>query len=263
VALGGGRDGKISALRMHNVNGGSSSLRAPYRIPNRKLDNELSDSPLPQGPYRSIAAAMNNFARESAIDEFCRRAKIDPLDFRLKNIEDERLLDATRKVAEISGWTRRMAKPGTGFGLAVGLEKGARVATVAEVRVDDERRVKVEVVSTVVDAGAIVHPKNLRAQVEGAMMMGLGGALFERVRFDAGAVTNPRLSAYRVPRFSDLPRLVVELIDRRDIPPAGAGETPLIAVAPALGNALFDASGMRLRELPLVPSGRLGTERSG
>jgi nicotinate dehydrogenase subunit B len=85
--------------------------------------------------------------------------------------------------------------------------------------------------------------------------MALGGALFERVHFDAGTVRNPHLSEYRVPRFSDLPKLEVEMLDRRDLPPAGAGETPLIAVAPALANAICDATGCRLRTLPLVPNG--------
>ena len=94
------------------------------------------------------------------------------------------------------------------------------------------------------------------------MVMALGGALFEEIRFDPGVVRNPRLSEYRVPRFSDLPSLEVELLDRPDLPSSGAGETPMIAVAPAVANAIFDATGWRGRRLPLVPDGRVPTERS-
>jgi nicotinate dehydrogenase subunit B len=100
-----------------------------------------------------------------------------------------------------------------------------------------------------------VNPDHLRNQVEGAMMMGLGGALFEAVRFEDGLITTDRFSRYRVPRFSDLPELDVVLVDRPDLPSAGAGETPLVCVAPAIGNAIFDATGTRLRSLPLAPSG--------
>ena len=125
------------------------------------------------------------------------------------------------------------------------------MATIAEVHVDPDRAVRVERIVTVVEAGAIVHPANLRSQVEGATVMALGGALFEEIRFASGRILNGRLSQYRVPRFSDLPRLEIHLIDRRESPPAGAGETPMIAVAPAVGNAIFDATGVRLRSLPL------------
>jgi nicotinate dehydrogenase subunit B len=115
----------------------------------------------------------------------------------------------------------------------------------------------VERLVTAFEAGAIVNPDNLRNQVEGATMMALGGALFEAIRFGRGQVLNPRLSEYRVPRFSDLPRVEVELMDLKGEPPAGAGESPMMAVAPAVANAIFDATGVRLRSLPLVPTGRV------
>src|SRR5205823_4352333 len=98
-------------------------------------------------------------------------------------------------------------------------------------------------------------PDHLRNQVEGAVVMGLGGALFEAVEFDAGEVLNRHFSRYRVPRFSDAPALETVLLDRKDLPPAGAGETPIVGVAPAVANALFTATGARLRSLPLVPKG--------
>jgi isoquinoline 1-oxidoreductase len=103
--------------------------------------------------------------------------------------------------------------------------------------------------------GAILNPEQLRNQVEGSLVMGLGGALFEAVEFDSGEVLNPRLSLYRVPRFGDVPELDVVLLDRKDLPPAGAGETPIVAVAPAVAGAIFAATGARIRSMPLAPRG--------
>jgi nicotinate dehydrogenase subunit B len=255
VRVGADRDGQIRAWSFHNVNGGAAALRSPYRCPNQKVSNQLSDSPLPQGSYRALAATANNFARETAVDELARTMGVDPVDFRRTNLADPRLVEVLERTARRAGWKERSRAEGRGDGIAVGLEKSCRVGTAASVRVDANGKVRVERLVAVVDAGAVVHPHNLRSQVEGALVMGLGGALFEAMHFDRGAVKNPRFSDYRVPRFSDLPELDVELIDRPDIPPAGAGETPMIAVAPAIGNAIFDAAGVRLRALPLVPSG--------
>ncbi len=257
VRLGAAADGQLEAWVFHNVNGGAAALLPPYRVAHQRVDNELSRSPLPQGPYRALAATANNFARESVMDELAHRVGLDPLALRELNLEDERLKVVLRRAALRAGWASRTPRPGTGFGLAVGFEKGSRVATIAEVSVEDDRRLHVDRLVTAFEAGAVVNPDNLRSQVEGAAMMALGGALFEAVRFDAGVVQNPRLSEYRVPRFSDLPTLEVELVDRNDLPPAGAGETPVIAVAPAVANAIFDATGCRLRSLPLLPDGRV------
>jgi CO/xanthine dehydrogenase Mo-binding subunit len=108
---------------------------------------------------------------------------------------------------------------------------------------------------TAFECGAVVNPDGLKNQVAGAMMMGLGGALFEAIHFDSGRILNPKFSGYRVPRFSDLPELEVVLLDRKDLPSEGAGETPIVGIAPAIGNAIFAASGVRLRSMPLAPNG--------
>jgi isoquinoline 1-oxidoreductase len=129
------------------------------------------------------------------------------------------------------------------------------VATCAEVEAKDGA-VKVVRLVTAFECGAVVNPDHLKNQVEGALVMGLGGALFEAVKFAGGTVTNPRFSRYRVPRFADAPEIDVVLLDRKDLPPAGAGESPIVAVAPAVASALFDATGTRLRSMPLVPDGQ-------
>jgi isoquinoline 1-oxidoreductase len=119
-------------------------------------------------------------------------------------------------------------------------------------------RVRVLRLVTAFECGAVLNPEHLKNQVEGAAVMGLGGALFEAIDFGGGRVRNPRFSSYRVPRFGDVPALETVLLDRRDLPSAGAGETPIVAVAPAVGNALFQATGRRLRSLPMVPWGLPG-----
>jgi isoquinoline 1-oxidoreductase len=116
-------------------------------------------------------------------------------------------------------------------------------------------KVRVVRVVTAFECGAIMNPDHLKNQVEGAAMMGLGGALFEAIKFDEDKILNPRFSGYRVPRFSDLPLMETVLLDRKDLPSAGAGETPIVAVAPAIGNAIFHATGVRLVSLPMVPKG--------
>ena len=129
------------------------------------------------------------------------------------------------------------------------------MACCAEVEVGSDGYVRILRVVQAFECGAIVNPVHLESQVEGAIVQGIGGALFEAVRFEDGRILNPRLSDYRVPRFSDVPEIEILLLDRPDLPSAGAGECPIVGIAPAVGNAIFDATGMRLRGMPLVPNG--------
>jgi isoquinoline 1-oxidoreductase len=171
-------------------------------------------------------------------------------------LKNERLRAVFDAAADKFGWSQRSKAPGHGFGMGGGYEKLGNVATFAEVAVDRKSgEVRIVRVVSAFECGAIVNPGNLRNQVEGANVQGLGGALFEAVSFDNGRILNPRLSQYRVPRFSDLPEIETVLLDRKDIPSAGAGECPMIGLAPAVANAIFDATGVRLRSLPLAPDG--------
>jgi isoquinoline 1-oxidoreductase len=137
-----------------------------------------------------------------------------------------------------------------------GVEKGGYVATFTEVAFDrNSGEVRVVRVVTAFECGAIVNPDGLLHQVIGANILGLGGALFESIEFDNGRISNAHFAQYRVPRFRDIPKIEAILIDRKDLPPAGAGETPIVGLAPAIGNAIFDATGIRLRRLPLAPRG--------
>ena len=249
-------DGALTAWEFHNYNSGMSAIETPYVVPNQHIEFHPTQCPLRSGSYRGLAATANFFARESHMDELAYTAQLDPLDFRLKNLADPRLRAVLEAAAKSFGWPRKKTKEGQGFGIAGGFEKGGYVATCAEVAVDrSSGAVRVVRITTAFECGAIVNPDGLRNQVIGANIQGLGGALFEAIEFENGRITNPRFSRYRVPRFRDVPDVEAILLDRKDLPSAGAGETPIMGVAPAIGNAIFDATGIRLRGLPLIPNG--------
>ncbi len=256
AAAGARKDGTLTAWEFHVYNAGGSGVATPYDVPHRVVASHNASSPLKQGSYRALAATFNHFARESLMDEMARALKMDPLEFRLKNLREERLRAVFQAAAERFGWGKSKAGTDRGVGIAGGTEKNSFAATCAEVAIDRAQgQVKVLRLVTAFDCGAIVNPDHLSNQVEGMQMMALGGALFERIRFQDGKLRNPRLSSYRVPRFRDMPKQEVVLLDRKDIPSAGGGETPMVGVAPAIAAAICDATGMRLRGLPLVPDG--------
>ncbi|HYK38464.1 MAG TPA: molybdopterin cofactor-binding domain-containing protein [Candidatus Eremiobacteraceae bacterium] len=248
--------GRLEYWEFTNFNSGGSGLNTPYSAEVRNEKFQPTKYPLRQGSYRGLAATANHFARESFMDELAHRAKLDPLEFRLKNLRDERLRAVFEAVAKKFGWPAIKKSSGQGFGVGGGVEKGGYVATCAEVAVErGTGAVRVIRVMTAFECGAIVNPNGLRNQVEGSNIMGLGGALFEAIEFEDGRILNAAFSKYRVPRFTDVPAIETILLDRKDLPSAGAGETPIVGIAPAIGNAIFDATGIRLRSLPMVPNG--------
>lgn len=256
ITSGVNKDGFITAWDFHNYNSGSAGLRPVYAIQNQRNEFHRSDSPLRQGSYRALASTANHFAREVHIDELAESVKLDPLEFRLKNLKDERLRAVLEAAAKAFGWGKSKPAPNHGFGIAGGFEKAGYVANCVEVEIDRASgKVKLVRVVTAFECGAIVNPDGLKNQVEGSIIQGIGGALFEAIYFADGKILNPRFSRYRVPRFSDIPRLETVLLDRKDLPSAGAGECPIVALAPAISNAIFAAIGIRLRSLPMVPNG--------
>lgn len=242
-------DGRLAYWLHDNYNSGGAAVQTPYEVSEPHCEFHDADSPLRQGSYRSLAACFNNFARETHMDELAQAAGIDPLEFRLKNLQNERLKAVLQAAAERFGWKSRGAN-GQGFGLSCGTEKGSCVATCAEVSVENGQ-IHVVRQTTAFECGAILNPDLLKNQVEGAVIMGLGGALFEAIDFADGRILNAHLAHYRVPRYKDVPVMETVLLDRKDLPSAGAGETPIIGIAPAVGNAVFGATGRRLRDMPL------------
>ena len=254
VSSGVKNDGSVTAWEFHNYNSGASAMQVKYDFPNQDIQFHNSKSPLRQGSYRGLAATANHFAREVHMDELAQLVGMDPVAFRLKNIKDARLQAVLEAVANSFGWDRRKKTEGRGSGIACGFEKGSYVATAAEVSVDPKTKaVKIERAVESFECGAIVNKRHLHNQVEGALVQAIGGAMFEAIQFKNGQILNGRFSRYRLPRFSDMPKIEVVLLDRKDLPSAGAGETPIVGLAPAVSNAIFDATGTRLRSLPLNP----------
>ncbi len=248
-------DGTLLAWEHHNYNSGPSAIGTPYEVPNQRVQYHPARSPLRQGSYRGLAATANHFARESHMDELAHAAGVEPLQLRLENLANPRLRAVFEAAAEKFGWGKRQPGPGAGCGIAGGTEKGGYVATCAEVEVQSGGRPRLRRVVAAFECGAVVNPNGLRNQVEGAVVQAIGGALFESIQFDNGRILNPRFAKYRLPRFTDVPRIEVVILDRRDLPSAGAGETPIVGLAPAVANAIFAATGVRLRSMPLAPYG--------
>lgn len=254
VKSGVANDGRITAWEFDNYNSGPAAIGTPYHIANQRIQFHPVDPPLRQGSYRGLAAPANHFAREVHMDELAHAVGMDPLEFRLKNLNDPRLRAVFQAAAEKFGWGKEKPSAKRGFGIGGGFEKGGYVATCVEVEMEDGE-VRVGRVAEAFECGAVVNPQGLNNQISGAIVQALGGALFEAIHFDNGRILNPHLAEYRVPRFSDLPKIQIVVINRQDLPPAGAGETPMMGIAPAISNAIFSATGTRLRSLPLAPDG--------
>jgi nicotinate dehydrogenase subunit B len=218
--------------------------------------SEPDGSLLAQGPYGALLATADAFARESRIDELAYVAGVDPVDFRLGLLDDARLAavieaaagrfgwrffpcPAGRPALWAKGWLRR------GAGVAAGLEQGRRVATCAEVRPDGAGQLRVTRIVTGYECGAVADRAAVISQIEAGTVMALGGALFGPGASGGGSTADPSLSGYEVPGAADPPEVDVVLLDRPDLPSAGVGGTPLIALAPAIANAIFAVTGRR------------------
>lgn len=246
--------GALIEWEMVNINSGGSAVASPYKIPKNNSRPVGSDSPLRQSSYRALASTANNFARESFMDELAAAAGIDPLAFRLAHLEDPRLKSVLEAAAKKFGWAGRKGKGAkdTGIGLSCGTEKNSVVAACAEVSVDRAAgKIKVLRVVQAFECGTVLNPSNMQVQVEGCIIMGLGGALTEEIQFEGGKILNASLDQYQVPRFKDVPPIEVVLMNWPEMSAVGGGETPIIAIAPAIANAVFNATGLRIRSMPM------------
>ena len=246
----------VSAWEHINYNSGASSIGTPYEIPNSATEfRSCEKPPLRAGSYRALAATANTFARESMMDELAENAGMNPLEFRLKQLKNERMRGVLTAAAEKfrweDRWKRNSSQQTRGVGLACGTEKGSYVACYVEVEVNNDGAYRVQEIVEAYECGAILNPRNTLAQVEGAIIQGLGGALMEEMRFENGKILNARCSEYQVPRFSHVPKIECVLLDRKDLASVGAGETPIIAVAPAIANAIANAIQVRNRSMPI------------
>jgi CO/xanthine dehydrogenase Mo-binding subunit len=239
-----------------------------YAFPNVHADAHVvpalleEASPLRTTHLRDPEGPATTFAAESFVDEVAAAAKSDPVEFRLKYLDDDRLKATLKKAAEKFGWDRRpspkhagASEIATGRGVAVALRGGTRVATVAEVEVNRRTgAVHVKRFVCVHDCGLIINPEALAGTVAANLVQSLSRTLKEEVTFDGTHVTSVDWNSYPVARASDIPEQVdITLINHPEIPPSGAGEPSSRPTAAAIGNAIFDATGVRVRRGPLTP----------
>lgn len=209
--------------------------------------------PFRTGAWRAPGNNTNTFARESQVDAMAARLAMDPVEFRLKNLRDERMIRVLKTAAEKFGWPGVKPPSGRGLGVACGIDAGSYVALMAEVAVDKSTgKIEVKRILCVQDMGLVINPEGAKIQIEGCLTMGLGYVLAEEVHFHGGDVLDRNFNSYKIPRFSWLPALQTVLIDAKDSPPQGGGEPAIIAMGAVVANAVFDATGARLLQLPMT-----------
>ncbi len=241
---------------------GSRSAEQFYDVPHnlmRVYGQWMGDTvkvhPFGVGPWRAPGANINVFARESQIDEMAAHAKIDPLEFRLNNTSDKRMRKVLESAAQRFGWKKAVSPSGRGFGIACGIDAGAYVAQVAEVAVDKSSgSVKVKRIVCAQEMGIVINPEGATMQIEGCITMGLGYALSEDVRFKGGQVLDTNFDTYELPRFSWVPEIDAFLVKNDELTPQGGGEPAIVPVGAVIANALFDATGSRLFQMPMTPA---------
>lgn len=254
--------GKLTLWDYRVIGAGEREAKSFYDTPHRRTTSsgEWSDEnpglhPFAVGPWRAPSVNTNTFARESHMDTLSRKAGVDPVEFRLRNLSNNRMRNVLQMAAKQFGWKPAQKQPGHGFGVSCGTDTGTYVAMMAEVIVDQRTgAVQVRRVLCVQDQGATVNPDGTRQQIEGAIMMGLGYALSEEVRFRGREILDRNFDTYELPRFSWLPKIESVLVHNPDLPASGCGEPPIINVGAVLANAIYDAVGARVLQLPMTPA---------
>ena len=256
------KNGLIKMWDYHAYYCGTRGSEIIYDVPNHSItshdhkDNTPYIHILDTGPWRAPNNNTNTFGREVQIDIMAAAAKMDPLDFRLKNLRDQRAIDTLKAAADLFGYVPGKKFPsGRGIGIAVGTDVGTLVAEIAEVEVDKKTgAVKVKRIVCAQDMGLCVNPHGATMQMEGCITMALGYTFTEEIRFEGGNVLDRNFDTYELPRFSWLPKIETLILERMDQPPHGGGEPAIIAVGAVIGNAIFDAIGSRLYRMPFTPA---------
>lgn len=254
--------GRIVFWEHHVVAAGDQEAQSVYDLPHQRIQssggwmggNPPGLHPFAIGAWRAPAANTNVHASESHMDALAALAKVDPLEFRLKHLKNPRMIGVLQAAAKAFGWTPKAGPSGRGFGVACADHRDTLVAAMAEVAVDKKTgEVKVKRVVVAQDMGVVVHPDGARQQVEGCVTMGLGYALTEEVRFKHGKVLDENFDTYQIPRFAQVPKIQTILIDNPGLPAQGGGEPAIVVMGALIANAIHDAVGIRLLQLPMTP----------
>jgi isoquinoline 1-oxidoreductase len=271
IDAGVGEGGRITYWDYTTYFAGSRGAEQFYDIPHHRTvaapggwRGGPGTHPFATGAWRAPGNNTNTFARESHVDILAAQAGIDPVDFRLRNLADQKMRRVLETTANRFGWLEAGAPSGRGQGVALGIDAGTYVGLAAEVDVDRATgKVTVKRLVCAQDMGLAINPEGATIQMEGCLTMGLGYALAEEVRFSGGEVLDTNFDTYEIPRFSWLPKLETVIIDARNDPPQGGGEPAIIVVGAAIANAIFDAVGARLYRMPMTAERvRAALERS-
>jgi CO/xanthine dehydrogenase Mo-binding subunit len=235
-----------------NGGGGDRNSIPLYDLPAWRVDSHrLTTMPIRTSALRTLGGQGNVFAIESILDEIAAERGEDPVAFRLRHLGDERAKDVIRAAAARAGW-KPAKQPGIGYGIGFGRYKntGAYCAAVAEI--ESAENIRVRKLTLAVDVGEAINPDGVINQIEGGAIQATSWVLKERVRFDRQRITSTGWTEYPILRFSEVPDVEVELIQRPEIDPVGAGEAAHGPVTSAIANAVFDALGVRVRDLPIT-----------
>ncbi len=250
-------DGKITYWDFNSYCAGDRGTELFYGIPNHQTLTWEGENvhPFGTGAWRAPGNSTNTFARESQIDIMAHKIGMDPLEFRMKNMNNKRALNSLTLAADKFGWSKGKLPKGKGRGIATGIDAGTLVTVIVEVDVDTSTgEVKVNRAVVGQDMGQVVNPEGTKIQAEGCVNMGLGYSLSEDVQFDWGNVKSENFDSYQLPRFSTIPKTIdTVLADAMDQPPQGGGEPAIICMGAAVANAVFDACGARVFRLPVTP----------
>jgi CO/xanthine dehydrogenase Mo-binding subunit len=262
VKISSGLDGsnRIVFWDYHVFFAGERSSQNIYDVPNLKTVFRGSGfggggpHPFGTGAWRGPGSNTNIFARESHIDIMAAKAGMDPMEFRLKNLADSRMIRVVQAAADKFGWKPAKTPSSRGQGMVCLDYLGTYVTAMAQIKLDkNSGRIQVERIVHAQDMGPVINPEGARMQIEGAITMGLGYCLSEEIHFKGGAIENLDFSSYEIPRFSWAPRIESVLINNTEIAPSGCGEPPIVGMGALMANALFDAAGIRINQLPLTP----------
>lgn len=255
------REGRITFWDYHVWFAGTRGAETTYDVPNRKTTNYTRGRnappvhPFATGPWRAPNANTNTFARECQIDIMAAKAGIDPLEFRLKNLKDQKMIDCLRAAADKFGYTPGKLPSGRGIGIACGTDAGTWQATIGEIEVNKATgKITVKRLVCAQDMGLCVNPQGAISQIEGGLTMGLGYALAEEVLFEGRRIKTLNFDTYDITKFSWVPEIECVILDRKNKPPQGGGEPAIIAVGAVIANAIFDATGARIYRVPLTTS---------